>query len=110
AIATTLFLIAGRRGVDAIDPLTAWVVVIDGLFFALTALTLVVFHRRRESSTSRLFLATPMIFAALEFAAIFGSLTNPRDASVRNASVTGLLWVACAGICYAIFFRKRRTV
>jgi basic amino acid/polyamine antiporter, APA family len=110
AIATTLILIAGRKGVDGIDPLTAWVVVMDGLFFALSALTLVVFHRRGESRFSRRFLAVPIVFAALEFAAIWGALTNPRDASVRNASFTGLLWVVGAGICYAIFFRKRRTV
>jgi hypothetical protein len=29
---------------------------------------------------------------------------------VRNASMTGLVWIAGAGVCYALFFRKRRTV
>lgn len=103
-IAIALLLIAGR---DGVDPLTAWVVVIDTLFFVLTGWSLVMLRRKHPEAAkiSRPFLVIPITFGALEAMAIYGALAMPE---VRNASIIGLVWVGCAALIYAIFFRRRR--
>lgn len=95
ALSGTLLVVAGPGGVD---PLTAWVVVVDAAFFALTGLALV------KLGGSGVPAAIPIVFAALELGAIYGAVA---DASVRASAAVGLGWIAAAAVLYLAFFKRR---
>ncbi|MSP54178.1 MAG: amino acid permease [Myxococcales bacterium] len=90
-----LLVVAGPAGVD---PLTAWVVVVDAAFFALTGLALV------KLGGSGVPAVIPIAFAALELGAIYGAVADP---SVRGAAAVGLGWIVVAAALYLLFFRSR---
>ena len=87
-------------GVDGVDRLTAWVVVVDAVFFALTGLALVRFLAQERRYT---WIAVPIAFAALEFAAVAGAVASER---VRAAALTGAAWIAVAAVIYLVRFRE----
>jgi APA family basic amino acid/polyamine antiporter len=80
-----------------IDSMLAWVVVVDGVFFALTAAALPVLRRR--------FMLVPALFVAGEIALITGALLNP---GTRASVAVGGLWIAAGAALYAILFRASR--
>lgn len=90
-----LLVVAGPSGVD---PLTAWVVVVDAAFFALTGLALV------KLGGSGVPAVIPIAFAALELGAIYGAVADP---SVRGSAAVGLGWIVAAAALYLVFFRRR---
>lgn len=88
-------------GTDGIGRLTAWTVVVDSCFFALTALALL-----RIQAAERRFTAVSLAAAAfvlLEIAATAGALA---DEKVRGAAVSGLVWIGVAAALYGL--RRRR--
>lgn len=95
-LGAALLVIAGADGVDR---LTAWVVVVDAVFFALTGLALVRFLVQQRRFT---WVWIPLSFAALELAAVGGAAASEK---VRNAAATGALWIAGAAVVYAVWFR-----
>ncbi len=86
-----LLLAAGR---DAIDRIVTGVVVVDCVFFALTAAALPVLRRR--------FSPVAALFVAGELCVIAGALLDPGK---RAAAAVGAAWIAAGALCYAIFFR-----
>ncbi len=95
ALSALLLVIAGP---DGVDPLTAWVVVVDAAFFALTGLALV------KLGGSGVPAVVPVAFAALELGAIYGAVADP---AVRGAAGVGLAWIFGAAVVYLAFFRQR---
>jgi APA family basic amino acid/polyamine antiporter len=84
-----------------IAELTAWVVVVDALFFALTGLALVRFDVRDRGVGVATVAA--LAFAGLELAAVYGATVDPE---VRDAAVAGFVWVGLAALSWAIWFRR----
>lgn len=106
-----------ERAIDAVDRLTTGVVFVDGIFFALTALSLFVLRRRHGQPASpgnaavvtpRLRLGYPVAPAIFVLGEIGIMLGAYADATTRGASVIGLLWVAVAAIVYVLLFRANR--
>lgn len=102
ALSSGLLLVAGR---DGVNDLTAWVVVIDALFFALTGWSLIVHWRKREDLRRRpaAILVAAGLFGAMELFAVVASLNVPE---VRNATWYGLAWIAGAAAIYGLFFAR----
>jgi hypothetical protein len=86
-----LLLAAGR---DAIDRIVTGVVVVDCVFFALTAAALPVLRRR--------FSLLAALFVAGEIGVIAGALLDPGK---RASVAVGAAWIGAGALCYAIFFR-----
>lgn len=84
-----------------VGQLTAWVVVVDALFFALTGLALVRFQARDRAL--RVSAVAALGFAALELAAIVGAVASP---DVRAAAWAGFAWVGGAALVWALRFRR----
>ncbi len=97
-LGATLLAVAG---VDGVDRLTAWVVAVDAIFFALTGLALVRFLVREGRAA---WTAVPLAFAALELAAVAGAVASE---AVRAAALTGAVWIAAAAVVYLVWFRRR---
>jgi APA family basic amino acid/polyamine antiporter len=104
AVPLVLLLTAGPNGADKI--LTG-AVLIDGIFFALTALALLVLRRKQPDAPRSVrvpgYPFVPLLFFVGEIAVVIGAFTDPK---VRSAAGIGLIWVAGAAVCYALFFRK----
>lgn len=97
--ATAALVLAGT---DGIGRLTAWTVVVDSCFFALTALALL-----RLQAAERRFTAVSLAAAAfvlLEFSAMAGALA---DEKVRGAALSGLTWIGVAALLYLVLGRRR---
>ena len=88
-------------GTDTVGGLTAWVVVLDALFFGLTGLALLRLGRR---SPKWVLLAGG--FALLELACVVFSFF---DAAVQKSALAGLLWLVVAAGIYLWRFRSRLT-
>lgn len=86
-------------GADRVGALTAWVVAVDALFFALTGLALVRLRRRAGERPAASW-AVPVAFALLELGAVAGALWDP---SVRGSALVGLAWIAGAAVAYRWF-------
>lgn len=89
-------------GTDGIGRLTAWTVVVDSCFFALTALALL-----RLQAAERRFTAVSLAavaFVLLEFSAMAGALA---DEKVRGAALSGLTWIGVAAVLYVLLGRRR---
>lgn len=85
---------------DDIGKVIAWTVVIDSVFFGLTALALLRFQKGAWDRYS----VAAITFAGLEVVGIAGALTQP---DVRAAAVTGLVWVGVVALAYAVVRRWR---
>ncbi len=93
-------------GLDRTDVLTTGVVVVDAVFFALTGLALPILRSRlpRAERGARWLAAAAIAFAALEAAAITGSLLQ-RD--MRPVALTGVAWIVGGLVVWGVWFRKR---
>jgi amino acid transporter len=105
ALATALTL---GLGLARTDRLTTGVVVVDAMFFALTALALPIL-RRRDAAPSRgaWRSAVAIGFATLELLAIVGSVLQ-KD--VRAVALTALGWIAAAAVVWMVCFARRVAV
>jgi basic amino acid/polyamine antiporter, APA family len=96
--ASTALVVAGP---DGVGQLTAWTVVVDTLFFALTALVLLKLQWAERRATFATFAA--VAFVLIELAAMVGALASPQ---VRAAALTGLGWVLGISLLYLRFRRS----
>jgi APA family basic amino acid/polyamine antiporter len=102
-IASALLLAAGE---DGLDKLLTGVVLVDTIFFVLTgAAPLVLPLRGRAAVVVRGGRGVALVFALAEVGVLVGSWMDPK---VSAAAVVGLLWIAGAGLLYALRFRERR--
>ncbi|MGH7726917.1 MAG: APC family permease [Candidatus Eiseniibacteriota bacterium] len=94
-------------GLDRTDVLTTGVVVVDGVFFALTGLALPLLRRRvaPDDRGPSWLVGAAIAFATLELLAITGSVL---DKNARLVALTGLGWIGAAAITWALFFRRKR--
>ena len=93
-------------GLARTDLLTTGVVVVDGVFFALTGLALPVL-RRQSPAPDRgpaWIVWVALVFTALELLAIAGSVLL-RD--VRIVALTGLGWIAAGFVMWLLFFARK---
>lgn len=88
ALLGALTLGALAVGTDAVGSLTAWIVVLDALFFGLTGLALL-----KLGARGPLWWLCAGGFAALEWACVFYSVFDDK---VRASAVAGALWVLVA--------------
>lgn len=103
---------AGAKSDDAIstiDKLITGVVVVDGVFFALTAGAIFILSRRSEGAGLRRielgFPIAPAIFILGEGGLLVASNLNPETA---NAAKFGLAWIVAAAVFWLLFFRQDR--
>lgn len=90
-------------GAGRIGELTAWVVVVDALFFGLTGLALPrLWARGREPV--RLVWLVPITFALLEFGAVAGAVADP---AVRASAAVGFAWILLSAGLYLVIGRRR---
>lgn len=93
-------------GSDPLDQLLTGVVLIDGLFFALTGAALIVLRFRRPDETRPvrvpLYPFVPVLFVLGELGIVAGAYLDPE---ARKAALVGLAWIVVAGACYLVFFR-----
>ncbi len=105
SISVSLIVLAGKGGIDR---LLTGLVVIDSVFFALTGVALIVLRKRHPDADRParvpLYPIVPLVFVLLECAIIFGAF---QMEATRGAAWIGLVWIAAACACYALFFRKR---
>lgn len=95
-------LLLAAVGFDGIDRLLTGVVVIDGVFFAATALAL---FRLPASGRSLPFAKLAAgVFIVGELALLAGSTLDP---ATRSASIIGVFWIAAAALLYASAFRDK---
>jgi len=87
-------------GTDGVGTLTAWVVVLDALFFGLTGLAVL----RLGQRSPRWFLLAGG-FALLEFGCVIASILEP---AVQRSALGGALWLVVACAAYA-WMTYRRT-
>jgi APA family basic amino acid/polyamine antiporter len=103
-MACTLLVAAGGRG---LGQLLAWVVVIDGVFFALTGAALIVLrHKRSEADRPvrvPLYPLVPLLFVAGEVGVVTGAALDPQ---LRLPALVGAGWIAIAMAFYLIWFRR----
>ncbi|MCC6229854.1 MAG: amino acid permease [Phycisphaerales bacterium] len=97
-----LLLIAGF---DRVDKLTTGVVFIDGVFFAMTAATLLKpgFIPKGHAPLPFARLAAG-VFVLGELALLTGAMMN-KD--TYSAAWIGVVWIAVAGVLYLVKFRRR---
>jgi APA family basic amino acid/polyamine antiporter len=104
AMALVLMWAAGFEGLDR---LLTGVVFIDGVFFALTGLALIVLRRRDPAAFSAfrtpLFPLLPAVFVLGELGVVVGAHLDP---AVLPATRIGLVWIAVAAAVYLALFRK----
>jgi APA family basic amino acid/polyamine antiporter len=97
-----LLVLAGSF--DAIDQLTTGVVLIDCIFFILSAWTVLLFHYRRVQLESPFVLAATLAFCLGEACVVAGAWLDPNT---RTASWIGVGFVCFAAALYVVFFRRR---
>lgn len=104
-MALVLLILAGE---DGIDRLLTGVVLVDGVFFALTGLASLVLARRQphEQRPVRMpgFPLVPLLFGLAELAVVFGAWLDPE---VREAAFIGVAWIAAVLVYYLARERRR---
>lgn len=104
-MAILLLLVAGHDGVDR---LLTGVVLVDGVFFALTGLASLVLARRVPRATRPVrmpgFPLVPLLFGLTEVAVVVGAWLDPE---VRGAAAIGAAWIAGALVLYLVRFKTR---
>lgn len=102
-MALGLLLAAGQ---NAVDRILTGAVLIDGLFFAMTGLSLLVLRRQRAGALRPVrvpvYPFVPLLFVVGEIAVVLGAYSDPK---VRTAAYIAVAWVAAAAFCYLLFFR-----
>lgn len=102
-ISLAMLLAAGDK---ILDRLLTMVVMVDGVFFVLTGLAVIVLRRRKPNADRPLrvpgYPVVPILFAIGELGVIVGSYVN---ASVRTAALISAGWVIAGAVVYAVWFR-----
>lgn len=94
-------------GPSAVDLLGTGAVFIDGVFFGLTGLALILIRRASgapEGYRVPLYPLVPLLFVLGELGLLTGAMLNPHT---LNVSVIGVAWIFAAGVVYAVWFRRR---
>lgn len=94
----------GAVGEKGIDTLTAGAVFVDGIFFVLTGVALLLLGRRSDGPRLPGAKVAAVVFVLGELGVLVGAALAPQ---MRAAVWGGLIWVAAAGVVYLIWFRKR---
>ncbi|MBI1826008.1 MAG: amino acid permease [Planctomycetes bacterium] len=99
-----LLLAAGENRVNRI---LNGAVLIDGVFFMFTGLSLLVLRRKRRALDLPVrvpgYSLVPLFFVAGEFIVVVGAFCDP---AVRAAAHLAVAWIAGATICFVLFFRR----
>lgn len=97
-VAVVLLLVAGE---DGIDRLLTGVVLVDGVFFALTGLASLVLARRIPHAQRPVrmpgFPLIPLLFGLAEIGVVIGAWLDPK---VRGAAAIGVAWIVAAALLY----------
>lgn len=105
----TAMLLLLAAGFEGIDRLLTGVVLVDGVFFTLTAAASIVLLRQHPRATRAVrtpgFPLVPILFVLAEIGVIIGSWMQPK---VRGAAIFGLVWILAAFVLYMLRFRDRR--
>ena len=103
--AVALLLLAGEKGIDR---LLTGIVLVDGMFFALTGLASLVIARRRPRADRPIRMpgwpVVPLLFVLAEVGVCVGAFLDPK---VRSAATIAVAWVAVAALLYAVRFSRR---
>lgn len=103
-VAITLLILAGAKGIDR---LLTGVVFVDGVFFALTGLALLLLAKQRPRAERSIkmpgYPVVPAAFVAAEVGIVIGAYMDPE---VRSAAIIGAGWIAAAIALYLIRFRR----
>lgn len=105
ALGAALVGVARQSGVDQ---LLNGVVFIDGIFFVLTAAALFRLRRRApapERSAAFGYPVAPALFILGEIGVVLGAARDPAN---RVGAAAAGVWLAVAGLCYLLFFARRR--
>jgi APA family basic amino acid/polyamine antiporter len=101
-----MLLAAGSNAGDKLDRLLTAVVMVDGVFFVLTGLAVIVLrHKKREADRPLRvpgYPLVPILFALGELGVIVGSYVN---ASMRTAALISAAWVVAGVAVYFAWFR-----
>lgn len=97
-----LLVAAGAKGIET---LTAGAVFVDGIFFVLTGLALLLLKGGTPETTIPGAKVAASIFILGELGVLVGAFLAPQS---RDAAWGGLVWVAVAALIYAALFRARR--
>lgn len=107
-LAATAVLLLLAAGADGIDRLLTGVVLVDGVFFTLTALASLVLLRRHPRASRPIrtpgFPLVPLLFALAELGVVVGAWMQP---AVRSAALLSVAWIAAAFVLYLLRFRDR---
>lgn len=105
-LATAMLLVVGK---DRLDALLTWVIVIDGLFFALTGAAVIVLRYRRRAFHRPVrvvgYPVVPALFSLLMLGIVAGAGVDPK---VRGTLVVGGIWIAAGIMLYFIAFHHWR--
>lgn len=97
-----------KEGTAAIDNLLTGVVIIDGIFFALTGFALIVLRLRRPDQPRPVrvpgYPVVPLLFVLGELAMLTGSFATQMH---KYLFLLAAGWIAVASIMYLIWFRRR---
>lgn len=98
-----------QNAINTIEWLTTGVVVVDGVFFALTAGAVLVLSRKPDGAGLRVtaygYPFAPLVFILGELALVSASIANPQTA---KAASFGLAWIAAAALIWLTFFARSR--
>lgn len=104
-VAIVLLLAAGKDGVDR---LLTGVVLVDGVFFALTGLASLVLARRQPHATRPVrmpgFPLVPALFGLAELGVVIGAWLDPE---VRGAAAIGAGWIVAVLVLYFVRFGRK---
>lgn len=106
-ISTSMLLVLGK---DPLDALLTWVIVIDGLFFAMTGVAVIVLRQRRREFHRPVkvigYPVVPALFALAMLGIVAGAGVDPK---VRGTLLVGAAWIAAGVVMYfAAFHHWRR--
>ncbi|KIG17009.1 Amino acid permease [Enhygromyxa salina] len=108
-LAIMAILLLSIAGEDGVDRLLTGVVLVDGVFFALTGLASLALARRMPHADRPVrmpgFPLVPLLFGLSEIAVVVGAWLDPE---VRGAAAIGAAWIAAALILYFAGFNKPR--
>lgn len=109
----SLFLLIGtfllsQDGNEAINSLLAGVVFIDGIFFVLTGLALLILRRKRPEAARPvrvpLYPVVPVLYILGHFGILVGALVTPE---IMKALISAGAWIIAAIIIFFFFFRDQ---
>ena len=98
--------VEGEDADDKLDQLLTAVVVVDGLFFVLTGIAVIVLRYKRANADRPFrvpgYPLVPILFALGELGLIVGSYVN---AELRNPAIISAGWVIAGVVVYWVLFR-----